>query len=317
MGLKHIIDWKLFETDAFERVGSKLWVNLRGDERFYYFRRFEPENISSAEFERLSSLFSEFNGRETKIDKEIPSDNGDRVNPGAFSVRLSCGLYSVPFNFYKRIDDWWLIWCKCRCNWVNVCDRVEWCEGTTLDGSSVILCDSIEGIKEFLDDYVRLEIILKLLEIKVYDTPDNSILENDAYNIFNDLMKSGKEYYEKIIRLSWDKDVFNRVEVTESFKKIRDMIQKKLGDNSSFSNIQIKKAQLDNRIVVEGDFFQRSRLRRIDFGIDILNDEWFLIHLNYGDGDYIFFKCDQFEGLEKFIEDLPTILIYYPLSAPN
>jgi hypothetical protein len=160
---------------------------------------------------------------------------------------------------------------------------------------------------------------------------DWKLFENDAYNIFNDLMKSRKEYYEKIIRSSWDKDVVNRVEVTESFQKIRDMIQKKLGDNSSFSNIQIKKAQLDNRIVVEGDFFQGldifeemktiasffPRKRRIDFGIDILNDEWFLIHLNYGDGDYIFFKCDQFEGLEKFIEDLPTIALYYHISIPE
>lgn len=74
---------------------------------------------------------------------------------------------------------------------------------------------------------------------------------------------------------------------------------------------------MDYRMVVEGDFFQRKRQRRIDFGIDILNDEWFLIHLNYGDGDYIFFKCDQFEGLEKFVEDLPTIALYYPLSVPN
>ena len=133
----------------------------------------------------------------------------------------------------------------------------------------------------------------------------------------NDLFKSRKEYYEQIMRDFWDKDVSNRIKVTESFQKIRDMIQEKLGDNSPFSNIQIKKTKLDNRIVVEGDFFQRSRLRRIDFGIDILEDEWFLIHLNYGDGDYIFFKCDQFEGLEKFVEDLPTIALYYPLSVPN
>jgi hypothetical protein len=69
---------------------------------------------------------------------------------------------------------------------------------------------------------------------------------------------------------------------------------------------------------VKVDFLQRKRQRRIDFGIDILNDEWFLIHLNYGDGGaYIFFKCDQFEGLEKFVDDLPTIALYYPLSVPN
>jgi len=146
---------------------------------------------------------------------------------------------------------------------------------------------------------------------------DWKLFENDAYNILNDLMKSRKEYYEKIIRDSWDKDVINRVKVTESFQKIYDMIQKKLGDNRFFSNFQIEKSQMDNRIVVKGDFFQRSRLRRIDFGIDILEDEWFLIHLNYGDGDYIFFKCDQFEGLEKFVEDLETITLYYPLSVSN
>ena len=92
------------------------------------------------------------------------------------------------------------------------------------------------------------------------------------------------------------------------------MIQKKLGDSQLVNSIQIKKTQMDYRIVVEGDFFQRKRQRRIDFGIDILNDEWFLIHLNYGDGDYIFFKCDQFEGLEKFVEDLPTIALYYQSS---
>jgi len=311
MGLKHIIDWKLFETDAFARVGKKLWVNLKssgvpnidhGDERTYYFRRYEPENISEGEMNRLNILFNKFNNKETSIGKEIPSDNGDRVHPGAFSVRLSIKPhYSVPFNFYKRSDDWWLIWCKCRCNWVNVCNEVHWNQETTLYGSSIILCDSIEGIEEFLNDY----------------NPNKSVFENDAYNIINDLMKSRKEYYEKIIRHSWDKDVVNRVKVTESFQKIHDMIQEKLRDNKICSNIQIKKSQMDYRILVEGDFFQRKRQRRIDFGIDILNDEWFLIHLNYGDGDYIFFKCDQFEGLEKFVEDLPTIALYYPLSVPN
>ena len=140
--------------------------------------------------------------------------------------------------------------------------------------------------------------------------------ENTTYtntNI-NDLFESRKEYYEQIMRGSWDKDVSNRIKVTESFQKIHDMIQKKLGESRLCSNIQIKKTQMDYRIVVEGDFFQRKRQRTIDFGIDILNDEWFLIHFNYGDGDYIFFKCDQFEGLEKFVEYLPTIALYYQSS---
>ena len=70
MRLKHIIDWKLFENDAFARVGKKLWVNLKssgvsnidyGDERTYYFRRFEPENILEGEMNRLNILFNEFN----------------------------------------------------------------------------------------------------------------------------------------------------------------------------------------------------------------------------------------------------------------
>jgi hypothetical protein len=100
------------------------------------------------------------------------------------------------------------------------------------------------------------------------------------------------------------------------------MIQKKLGDNEIFSNILYSIAQMDYRILVQGDLLQPRNLdqfqrrRRIDFGIDILSDDWFLIHLNYGD-DYILFKCDQFEGLEKFVEDLPTIVFYYPLSVPT
>ena len=149
---------------------------------------------------------------------------------------------------------------------------------------------------------------------------DWKLFESDAYNIFDDLMKSRKEYYEQINAQNWNKCVFttgfvsNRLNVTESFQRIHDMIQKKLGENSFCSNIQIRKAQMDHRIVVEGNFFKRRRQRRIDLGIDILNDEWFIIHLNYGDEDYIYFKCDQFEGLEKFIEDLPTIALYYHLS---
>lgn len=142
--------------------------------------------------------------------------------------------------------------------------------------------------------------------------------ENITYTNINDLFESRKEYYEQIMRGSWDKAlnpfVSNRIKVTESFQKIHDMIQKKLGESRLCSNIQIKKSQMDYRMVVEGDFFQRKRQRRIDFGIDILDDEWFLIHFNYGDGDYIFFKCDQFEGLEKFVEDLPTIALYYQSS---
>jgi hypothetical protein len=32
-------------------------------------------------------------------------------------------------------------------------DEIDWCEGTKLYGYSVILCDSIGGVEEFLNDY--------------------------------------------------------------------------------------------------------------------------------------------------------------------
>lgn len=153
---------KLFEEiDAFSRVGNKGWVDLKssgasgipfGDERVHYFRRFEPENILPYEMDKLKKLFNDFNGEETLIEPEIPSDSGYRVKIGAFSVKLNCGGKKVPFNFYKRWDDWWLIWCKYEgSSWDNM--SIKWCEDINLYGSSCLLCDSLDGIEEFLNDY--------------------------------------------------------------------------------------------------------------------------------------------------------------------
>lgn len=299
--MKWIKDFKLFEElDAFSRVGDKGWVVLVGDERFEYFRRWLPEEVTSSEMLRLEGLFSKFNNRETSIDKEIPSDDGYKVNTGAFSVRFNLGYYAVPFNFYKRSDDWWLFWCKCRCNWVNVCNDVEWNRETTLNGGSIILCDSVEGIEEFLNDY-----------------SGNLISENTDNGIFKEMMESRKDYYQQISNVSWGEDARNRISVTDMFVRVEEMIRRKLSENKIVNHIsEIKKSQRDYRIIVTVNLFINKRRfpggLTYDFGIDILDDEWFLVHLNQdGIGNYIFFKCDQFEGLEKFIDDLTRIVLYY------
>jgi hypothetical protein len=136
------------------------------------------------------------------------------------------------------------------------------------------------------------------------------ILENTELprSFFNDLMESRKEYYRPIDNTTWTKYVSNRIEVTDLFQKIDNMIIRKL-DSKLINYVKIKKSQNDYRIIVSGDIF-KPRFKGIDFGIDIIDDEWFLIHLNGGDGGYIFFICDQFEGLEKFIEDIPIVFDY-------
>lgn len=156
--MKYIKHFKIFEEiDAFSRVGKKLWVELEssgvggifgGDERIYYIKRYEPTEIHPSEMLKLKELFNKFNGHETSIDKEIPSDNGYYVNIGSFSVKLNCGGTIVPFNFHKRSDEWWLINCKIK----YPHNPINWCYKTNLYGSTWILCDSIEGIEEFLND---------------------------------------------------------------------------------------------------------------------------------------------------------------------
>jgi hypothetical protein len=158
MELKHLKYFKIFEEiDAFSRASDKYWVLLQssgehGDERSHYFRRYEPENILPKEMVRLKKAFNEFNGGEVKIEPVIPEDNGYKEKVGSFSVKLNCNGKIVPFNFHKRWDDWWIIYCKLKGKtWDD--HSFVWCEGTKIYGNSVVLCDSIEGIEEFLNDY--------------------------------------------------------------------------------------------------------------------------------------------------------------------
>jgi hypothetical protein len=183
---------------------------------------------------------------------------------------------------------------------VNVCNDVEWNREAKLNGGSIILCDSVEGIEEFLNDY-----------------SGNSISENTNNGIFKEMMESSKDYYHQISDVSWGEDARNRINVTDMFVRVEEMIRRKLGENKIVNYIsEIKKSQRDYRIIVTVNLFINKRGfpggLTYDFGIDILDDEWFLVHLNQdGIGNYIFFKCDQFEGLEKFVDDLTRIVLYY------
>ena len=345
MGLKYIKDFKLFEElDAFSRVGDKGWVVLVGDERFEYFRRWLPEEVTSSEMLRLEGLFSKFNNRETSIDKEIPSDDGYKVNTGAFSVRLKIGYYAVPFNFYKRSDDWWLIWCKCRCNWVHVCNDVEWNRETKLNGGSIILCDSIEGIEEFLTDYDSGVNESDKFDVDESPKRERSYSERVSGRLFSltwnhwknrqlpksDYKSEWWEYLGERNSAEWSKNISDllnnqtyrpldekeRLQISEWLKPVLSDEKSAKGWNPITKTYQ-DWVQYPTLTTVQNSRFEDCWFTKksedgefkMGYGWDIciqgFSDEWYLVNVGDGRG-YInhWFRIDTFEGLEKFIKSV-------------
>lgn len=103
------------------------------------------------------------------------------------------------------------------------------------------------------------------------------------------------DFYLEISSDEWDILVSKRIRVEDSYKKIED----KVLDVFKEYHPEVKIAQAGMRIILK--FGYNSRI--VDMGIDVLPDEWFLVHINCSYSGYDFFKCDQLEGLYRFLED--------------
>jgi len=342
MGLKHIIDWKLFEANAFARVGKKLWVDLKpsgepgveyGDERIAYFRRYLPEEITNKEKDELKKLFNNFNGVETNLEPEIPSDSGYRVNVGSFSVKLNCSGIIVPFNFHKRDDDWWLVSCKFRGNnWGNNRrpDEIDWCEGTKLYSYSVVLCDSIEGIKEFLDDYNpsvtesdRFDID-RLINHRSYSGDVSGRLSNlkreksDWWEYLGE--RNGVEWSENIDRLLYihsyrPMDEKEKLQISEWLRPVLSDSESDKGRNPNTNSLEdwvcynpLKSVQ-NSRF--ENCWFTKKSKDSwgFEYGWDMcvqgFSDEWYLVNIGDGRGGFNYwFRVDSLEGIHNLIKEV-------------
>jgi len=326
MGLKHISDWKLFESDAFARVGKKLWVDLKasgvpnidgGDERVYYFRRFEPENILPSEMDELRKMFNEFNGFETNLESEIPSDNGYRIKVGSFSVKLNCGGRMVPFNFHRRADEWWLVNCKYRGgDWVGNRrpDEIDWCEGTKLYGYSVVLCDSIEGIKEFLDDYSSShksysgDVFSRLFTLRSK--------KSDWWEYLGE--RNGVEWSENIDRLlsihSYrPMDEKEKLQISEWLRPVLSDSESAKGRNPNTNSLEdwvcynplksVQNSRFENCWFTKKSKDSWGFEYAWDMCVQGFSDEWYLVNIGDGRGSFNYwFRVDTFEGLHNLIE---------------
>ena len=103
------------------------------------------------------------------------------------------------------------------------------------------------------------------------------------------------DFYEEICRIDWNILASKRIKVEDSYKKIED----KVFDIFKEYQPEAKIAQAGMRIILK--FGYNSKI--MDIGIDVLPDEWFLVHINCDYSDYSFYKCDQLEGLFRFLED--------------
>jgi len=333
MKLKHIKNFRIFEQiDAFDRVGDKLWVLLRSslpnnlpyiagpvvsDERSYYFKRYEPEEVTDVEKSKLEELFSEFNGYDTSFEPEKPTDNGYFTNIGAFTVRLKCGSKNIPFSFYKRWDDWWMIWCRSEYQSVN------WCLDTKLCGSSVVLCDTIRGVVEFINDYIpdinesdvfdidkfinRKESYPEEVGSVLYSSISeksewwnylgttngaqwsrgvNDLLENQIYRqMSEDELITITKCLEPVLRIR-PLSFINTNKYVDTYPSLKSV------QNSKFENCWFMVEGVDHWGFTYG----------WDMCVQGFSDEWYLVSVGDGRGyvDY-WYRVDTLEGLHNFI----------------
>lgn len=127
-------------------------------------------------------------------------------------------------------------------------------------------------------------------------------------------MKYIKSFYEskftfqKIDQIEWKNLSRHRIQITTNYPDILSQIRvifglPKVRPNSNWlvENYSVRLIQDGKRIVIENN--KRSGHDDFcDIGIDVLEDEWFLVHvynpqLYLSESPYIFFKCDQLDEL--------------------